>query len=173
MVSARLFGWLVGLVCWAWSAGPLAESVDEYQLKAAYIYKFAVFAEWPSQTGNEFRFCLLGRNDFGPSLDGLANKRIHSLPGRVALLVQVEGAKACQVVFLNPGSRSELKRWLAELAEWPVLTISDHVDGFEEGVMIALNVEPNRIGFRINIGLARQRGISLPAQVLKLADEVR
>lgn len=164
---------LIGFLGWVWITTALAEAVDPHRLKAAYIYKFASFAEWPRPPQEHFKVCILGRDNFGASLDDLGEKRIHSMPGQLMQLSVAGEAKHCQVVFLNPSNRSELKKWLDECEGLPILTISDHADSFEEGVIIALTTEPNRIGFRINMGIARQRGIYLPAQVLRLADEVR
>src|SRR5690606_11584564 len=48
----------------------------EYQLKAAFLYNFALFTEWPADTVNTLRLCIHGRDPFGPELDDLQGRPV-------------------------------------------------------------------------------------------------
>lgn len=150
-----------------------ADTADELQLKVAFLHKFSLFTEWPNPPVDEFRFCLLGQDSFENALKSLENKRVGLAVGKVALLAAAKEAKGCHALFLRPSSRAELVKWLDDIGQLPVLTVSDRRDCFEEGVIIALQTEPNRIGFKINLSAARSHGLSLSAMLLKLATEVR
>jgi hypothetical protein len=165
-----------GVMLWllvAFQSAFALETADQYLIKSAYLYKFALFAEWPTPVTDHFQICVLGPDPFGDRLRALEDKQIQSVPVAIRRVAAAGDATHCQVLFINPSNRAEMVEWLVELARWPILTVSDRPDAFEEGVIIALQTDPNRISFRINLAKARKAGLSLRAQLLQLANEVR
>jgi hypothetical protein len=150
-----------------------AASVDENQLKAALLFKFAEFTDWPPPAGKEFAFCVIGKDVMSEGLSKLKGKTLRGNPVAVRLLNSIDEAKGCQVLFLGASGARQIAQWLENLKGQPVLTVSDHPDAWDQGVMIALTTEPNRIAFSIDATAARAAGLAFRAQMLQLAQEVR
>jgi hypothetical protein len=173
-----MFKLRLGLLLIVLTLGPAvaparADTADEYLLKAALLYKFAQFTEWPVFPTAEFRLCILGQDPFVEATDTLRGKLLKHAPVAVAKLSTADEVKACQAVFVNPPNAGQLRQWMANLKGQPILTISDSPDAWQQGVMILMINEPNRIAFSINLTAARQAGLNFQAQMLQLAREVR
>jgi hypothetical protein len=162
------------MICLAGLAvrGAQADSVSEEELKAALVFKFAQFTDWPKLPA-EFRVCLLGAENPGGALQGLRGKTLKEVPVVVNRLSSEEDAKNCQIVVMNAPSPARLAQWLAGLRHLPVLTVSDEPEAWDQGAMIVFSVESNRIRFDINASAAHDAGLNFRAQMLQLAREVR
>jgi hypothetical protein len=77
------------------------------------------------------------------------------------------------VLVLGHDEPAQLRRWLRELGDAPVLVVGTRPEAWRAGVAIALLTEPQGLAFSINLSEARRRGLGLSAQMLKLAREVR
>jgi hypothetical protein len=143
---------------------------SEYQVKAAFLYNFVKFVEWPSLPAAEVGICVIGKDPFGESLDRVVEGK--SLDGRrfaVRRIVEIADARGCHVLFVG---RSESKR-AAEIAAAArglgALTVSD-IEGFAgHGGMIALLVADHRVRFQINAANAAGAGLKISSKLLQLA----
>ena len=164
LAALALFGWV----------REAAAAVPEYELKAVLIYKVAKFVRWPEGTfvagSPGMHLCIVGRDDFGASLDALAGQKlkdqvisVRRLPGTAP------DAAGCQIVFVSRSERDNVAAVLAELASLPVLTISD-IEGFAgDGGMIEFATDGTTIHFVINAAASRRTGLEIGAQLLQLA----
>ncbi|MEO3714815.1 YfiR family protein [Roseateles flavus] len=150
-----------------------AQASDEAALKAAFVYRFAQFTQWPPPPLKDFTYCLAGSSDMGEALRGLAARQHEVSQVRVVTLTQVGQASGCQLLVLSLLDRQEMLRWQQALADAPVLIVADSPEALRSGAVIALAQEPNGLTFRINNTEAKRRGLTLSSQVLKLAREVR
>jgi hypothetical protein len=148
---------------------------DEYRLKAAFIYHFPQFVEWPP-TALEGRatvdLCVLDPNPFGGVLEDLAEGE--ALAGRPLAVrrVDVNATDNCQVLYL-PGSVTNRKVILQRVSRLPVLTVSDAPEFLDEGGTVLLRVVSNRVRFEVNVGAAETAGLRISPQLLRLALRVR
>ncbi|MEA2326421.1 MAG: hypothetical protein QOE68_1380 [Thermoanaerobaculia bacterium] len=147
----------------------------EYQVKAAFIFKFATYVRWPATAGVDvttpFVIGILGKDPFGTALSEVV--RGQSIQGRVILVGSVgsvEEARHCDLVFVSSSERVNLPQILAALRGSPVLTVID-VDQFaEQGGMIGLVMtEDNHIRFNINKAAIERPGLRASSQLLHLA----
>jgi hypothetical protein len=147
----------------------------EYQVKAAFIFKFATYVRWPATAGVDvttpFVIGILGKDPFGTALNEVV--RGQNVQGRIILVRsvgRVEEALRCDLVFVSSSERDNLPRILAAMRGAPVLTVSD-VDQFaEQGGMIGLVItEDNHIRFNINKGAIERPGLRASSQLLHLA----
>lgn len=177
----RAFSWRYWFAVWVTAllgGAPLnndawASGFDEYAIKAAYLYNFAKFVEWPPgafpTSDSPLVICIAGENPFGTALAALQGKSVESRPVKVLDLPTVTGLDQCNVVFFGRAEQGRFKTVLAKLARLPILTVSDISDFAQAGGMIGLFEAEQRIRFSINITAARQANLKLSSQLLKLA----
>lgn len=154
-------------------SGAATPDQTEAQLKAAFIYRFVQYTQWPPPPLQEFSYCVAGRGSLPEALRAIAQKPLDVPNVQFHLLSTPEQARRCQLLVLALDERAELQRWLQALADAPVLVVGEGAEAFRAGASIALAVEPNGLSFRVNLGEARKRGLTLSSQLLKLAREVR
>jgi YfiR/HmsC-like len=146
----------------------------EYQMKAAYLYNFAKFVDWPEavlpKTNSPLVIGVLGEDPFDGYLDGtVQNKKIDGHPLEVRRFKTPVEAKASQVLFI---CSSEKKRWpeiSTVLAGAHVLTVGENWEGFtEHGGIINLFMEGKRVYFDVNNEAARNAGLKISSKLLLL-----
>lgn len=165
-----------GLLASLAGMGALAASPgvqDEAQLKAAFIYRFAQFTQWPPPPLREVVYCLAAGSDLQEPLRAIVQRSQGSMPTRLQVLQSPGQLGQCHLLVLDMTDRIELNRWQAALSDEPVLVVAATPEAFKGAAVFALTVEPNGLSFRINNTEAKRRGLALSSQVLKLAREVR
>ncbi len=156
---------------------PAQDVREEYQVKAAYLFNFAKFVEWPAQA---FRapdaplvLCVAGRDPFGGVLAAYERRIVHGRELRVRRNVAVGELRGCHLLYVSESEERRLAPTLAAAVDMPVVTVSD-LDGFiDAGGMIGLVEADARIQFEVNLGSASRAGIRVSAQLLRLARRVR
>jgi hypothetical protein len=154
--------------CWAQTA-----TQREYELKAGVLYHIIGYVEWPSASLPDnppaIQIGLLGQIPFAEALEVLAGKMIQGRKLVVKRLARAEESASCQVVFIGASEKPRISEIVSGLRDRPILTVSE-VDGFaEQGGMVNLVAGQNRIVMEINRQATGQAGLSLSAQLLKLA----
>ncbi len=153
-----------------YGAGGQDAVTAEYQLKAAFLYNFAKFVEWPAETGrsaDSFTFCIGGEEPFRIIGPYLAGKKVH---GRVIIVRAVEtsaGTSGCHLLFVGAAS-IHLQNALRRISG-PVLTVGESTDFIISGGMINLARENNRLRFEISRSAGERGGLKFSSQLLKLA----
>ena len=150
-----------------------ASEFDEYAVKAAYLYNFAKYVEWPPGTfasaDAPLLICIVGDNPFGDALSALSGKMIENHPVEMRRLSVTTDLNPCHIVFVSRAEQGRFKTLLAKLARQPILTVSDISDFAQAGGMIGLIETDQRIRFDINLTATRQARLKLSSQLLKLA----
>lgn len=147
-----------------------AEPLPEYAVKAAFLYNFFKFVEWPvKDEGQPWDLCLLGQDPFGEALAPIEGKKAQGHPLRVQRNIDLEQAKtACQILFINEPEQS-LGKLFRLLEGVPVLTVGDG-DGFvAAGGMVGLVMADQRVQMEINLKAVEKANIKISSQLLKLA----
>jgi hypothetical protein len=150
---------------------------DEYQVKAAFLYNFAKFVEWPSATlgsPRPFAICVLGQDPFGRTLEDTVNgKAVGEKALVVRRLSEVKAAAHCQILFVSSSERKRFGAILGELRTGGVLTVGE-TDGFiEEGGVINLKLDGGKIQIQINLNAAEQADVRISSKLLSLAEVIR
>ena len=165
LAKLLLGGLLLGSNVWA-------TEFDEYAVKAAYLYNFAKFIEWPPGTFASddalLWICIVGDNPFGDALATLYGKTVEKHPVAIRP-IPTEGFEQCHIVFISRVNANRFKTLLAAFRHLPILTVSDISDFAQAGGMIGLVEADQRIRFDINLTATRQAGLKLSSQLLKLA----
>lgn len=156
---------------WAQSA------VDEYHVKAAFLFHFAQLVEWPAdspnQGSNSLLLCTLGDDPFHGELDNtVAGKQIGSRILRIRHLGRSPYIRDCNLLFISKGEGDRIPALLESLRNAPVLTVGDG-DGFlAAGGMIRLFLDGNKVRFEINRQAAETARLRISSQLLLLAKNV-
>ena len=151
-------------------------TASEYAVKAAYLYNFAKFVEWPTQafpsTTSPLVLCIVGKDPFGETLDTIAGKSVREWTLVVQHFAKVEESTGCHILFISASESSHLKTVLNQLKNAPILTVSD-IDGFvEAGGMIGLVDVDQHIRFNINLLAVQRADLKISSQLLKLGKVV-
>lgn len=167
----------VSLLAAAFGVSPNAQTVaDEYRLKAAYIYRFPQFVEWPAPAteGREsLDLCVFPPNPFGRVLTELAQgEQLAGRPLRVRLLNPDSPIETCHVLFL-PDATENRRAVIRRAANLPILTVGDSSRFLDEGGIVHLRVIDRRVRFDIDAAAAARAKLGLSSQLLRLAVNVR
>jgi len=165
----------VGARLWSSPLAVAAEMSREYLIKAAFLYNFAKFTEWPAaafaSADSPLTICVLGDDPFGAALDAIDGKEIKGRTVSVRRLADTAVAEACHVIFISISEETRLTDILDILRGRPVLTVADMPEFARTGGIINLKTnEEERIRFDINIGKAQQAGLRMSSKLLSLAE---
>lgn len=168
LISILLIGVTVFLPIQATPSSP-----NEYQVKAAFLYNFAKFVEWPQEAiagGQPFVIGILGQDPFGNELDeAVAGKTVREKKITVKRFSKIEEAIHCHLLFISNSEDQNLAQILRRLEGAPVLTVSDMGQFAEKGGVIQLVTDQNKIHFAINMAAAERVGLKPSSQLLKLS----
>lgn len=143
------------------------------QVKAGFVLNFSKYTEWPqAERGSELLICGLGSQSLSGNLELLAGRQVDGRDIRVLAPVASADLHRCQVLFIAASEQQQISPVLRDLARGPVLTVSDAPDFTRHGGMIGMKLRGGRVRFDINRVAARDAGLHLSSQLLKLADEV-
>jgi hypothetical protein len=170
-LAVALAAVLLGLAGWGRAAGA---SDFEYEIKAAFLYNFAKFVEWPPeafpQASTPVSLCVFGDDPFDGSLDTVV--RGETLNGRhlaVRRPRDVQEARECQVLFIGAAEKGRAPEALSALRGTSVLTVGEGKDFLDQGGVIRLFLEQNRVRFDINLDAAERNHLKISSKLLALA----
>jgi hypothetical protein len=163
-----------GLLCQA--APSIAQELErEAALKAAFLYNFAKFTEWPADrfrnATDPLLFCISPNSRLRDALAVLPDKLIGTHPVRLVAIADEAGAASCHVLYVDDGVSPRL-RHLAETDLFGVLTVSDLPNFARAGGGIGFYFASNQLRFQINLDAARRSGIGFSSKLLRLAEVI-
>jgi hypothetical protein len=173
------------------SADTTSAKYKEYEVKAAFIFNFLKFIDWPQEktAGNNNRMVIgiIGEDPFGPAADIFKDKSVeeHKLVlKRFEGIEQIgklsekdkneclDALKHCHLLFICQSEQKQMRDIIEIVNNAAVLTVAD-ADGFiEAGGIINFFTEDNKIRFDINQAAAEKTGLKIRSQLLRLAKRV-
>jgi YfiR/HmsC-like len=150
----------------------------DYQVKAAYLYNFGRFVEWPANAaateGSSFTICVLGDDPFGQALDAtLAGETIANQKVTARRISSLQTGADCRILFISSSEANRLNKIIEALDKNAVLTVSDIPQFSQHQGMIQFVLEENRIRFEVNLTATQRAGLTLSSELLKVATAVR
>ena len=139
----------------------------EYVIKAAFLYNFLKYVEWPTPSTEEpLVLCVAGQNPFGTQLEQLLEgERINGRPVRSKVILGPE--RGCDAVFMPATSNRRV--YLSAARGAPVLTIGETQDFLAEGGMINFLMDGARVRFEIDADAAARENLRISSRLLRLA----
>lgn len=151
-----------------------SDAPTEHQVKAAFLYNFAKFVEWPAESfptpASPLQLCVLGEDPFGPDLkDIVKGKVIGGHPVRVLNPENVEQSKNCHILFVSPSEKARTRQIVEGLRDKSVLMVGDHKGFAEQGGMVNFVLENDRVRFEINVKAAERARLKISSKLLNVA----
>jgi hypothetical protein len=145
----------------------------EYLIKAAFLFNFAKFVEWPANAFKDdlspINLYILGTDPFGPALDTLKDKTVKGRPFKIKWANKVDDIEACHILFISASEKENLKQILYAVRNSNTLTVSE-IEGFAQtGGIINFIIVNKKVHFEINPEAAERRRLKISSQLLKLA----
>lgn len=170
--------WRAGIVTWLLlplvsPAQPVPAPVQEYQVKAAFLYNFAKFVDWPGEAAGAdgpLVITVFGSDPFGPVLEQtVQGKTVGDRPLVVRRTTRLQDLRPCHVLFISPSEKIRLPEVLRAVGGERVLTVSDMEEFLHLGGIVKFVMEDNRVRFEVNARVARESGVRISSKLLKLA----
>lgn len=126
---------LIMLLLVNWPGRAYAQEVPEYQLKAAFLYNFAKFTEWPQSAFKDndapLVIGILGKDPFEENVDFLKDKVVKSRKLTIQRFDDIKALKPCHILFISASEKNRLAETLDAVKDSTILTVSD-LDAFIE-----------------------------------------
>ncbi len=168
----------LGLVLAIMVAAPLSEgrNLPEPQVKAAFLFNFAAFVNWPDglfhTPDTPLRYCTLDADAVSRTLEQLiAGETLDGRPLELVRLEKGQRIRGCHILFL--GAQANTVSILSAQRERSTLTVGDTEDFLKQGGMIALLRKRKRIHPVINLDALEVSSLRLSSKLLRLATRVR
>jgi hypothetical protein len=165
---------LLASTCASLATAASTDAMSDVGVKAAFIYNFAKFTEWPALAPESpLYLCVVGDDRIAFALSAVS--RGQTIQGHAIDIrrMPVEGGQPCHVLFVSQSTIRGASRLLDVLKGQPVLTVSDADDFASSGGMIGFLVEKGRMHFAINVDAIQRSQLHLSSRLLSLAKVVR
>jgi YfiR/HmsC-like len=154
---------------------PAQQPPTEYQVKAAYLFNFLKFVEWPDDKDAQGRWVIgvAGSSPIADDLTQLVSAK--SVLGReleIRNFQPAEDMRGCNILFISGSERKRLPSILAGLRGSSVLTVADMDNFVESGGMIQFVMEDSRVRLAIDVGATSHARLKVSSKLLSLARAV-
>lgn len=158
----------------------------EQRIKAAFIYNFINFVDWPKEkvadSNDPITICIIGKDPFGKAFEPIKNKKlkgkkivINRFKGLKELKKsskQIETLRKYHLLFICPSEKKNLKEVINLVKNHSVLTVGDMKGFLESGGIINFLIVDKKVCFEINNAAAKQAKLKIRSKLLRLAKRV-
>jgi len=159
---------------------PASTQMDEYSIKAGYLYNFTKYVVWPEQTfaasNTPLNICILGGDPFHGKLDQAVAGRTAG-DGRVLEVKHLDGkdmsqARQCQVLFIGRSEEQSAAAIVNSLKGASVFAVADFSNFAEIGGVANLRIEGNRVRIDLNMNAAVRANLKVSGKLQQVANIV-
>jgi hypothetical protein len=156
----------------------LRAQVDEYQVKAFFLYNFARYVEWPPESfkgrNDPIVICILGQNPFGGALEqAVAGRVVEGRPFVVRQISDVPPGSSCHILFINSSERKRFRSFAGRLKGSAVLSVGESPGFTADGGVVNFKLEDGKVRFEIDVDAAAREHLRISSKLLSLAQVVR
>ena len=174
-VRGLLAGVLLALVLSG--AAPHAQATLEHEVRAAFLYNFTRFIDWPTGAMPEdrFRICVLGDERLAAAVEAMvAGERVQSRPIALLTGTPADGLRGCQILYVagTDLERTSKGSMLTAVRNAPVLTVGESPAFLSRGGAIRFVLEDNRVRFDVSLPALQQAGLTASSKLLRVARTV-
>ncbi len=152
------------------------ERYREDAVKAAFLYRFTGYVEWPEPalSKSHFTIAVLGSGEITRELERLLPGRtIKDLPARVRRIERVRELGDAQMLYVAASRLSDIRAIVSELGTKPVLVVTDHPRGLDAGGAVNFISLDRRVRFEISVPAAMRAQLKVGGELLSVAARVR
>lgn len=151
---------------------------DEYQVKAAFLYNFAKFVEWPPGTfanaTDPIGICIVGQNPFGSMLEDMVQgKKLGERVFVIRRLADTRNAAKCQILFIGAADWRRTRSLPVAPYDQGILTVGETDDFTALGGIIGFKLDGTRIRIQIALEAADHAKLDISSKLLSLAEIVK
>ncbi len=152
-----------------------AQQFTEYEVKAAYIFNFTKFINWPESSFDNstspYVLGIYGNDPFGEIIKKIiGNRQSNDRKWVVKYYNRPEQIKKCHILFITDVRNSEVNQLLETIENKPILSVGDEVDQFcQQGGIINFTPKNSSKRFEINNKKAKKAGLSISSKLLMLS----
>jgi len=154
-----------------------SRTATEYQVKAAFIYNFTKFIEWPEGTFDNATtpviLCVTPTNPFTEIFSSLNNMTVGRRKIEVRFSNDLSAVKECTILFLASSDKHFIKERLSIVQEKGVVTVGESKEFTRLGGMINFFIDQGKLRFEVNTQAAKHVGLKLGSQILMSAEIVK
>lgn len=152
---------------WSWEAG-------EYEVKAAFIFNFIKFAQWPetafSDGKDPYHICVMGDDSLTGQFQAIDGQRKGNRKIKVDSLKGEAVPHNCHILFFDRNTDASIcKKIMADLGGKPILMIGETQEFIQWGGAISFFSKNNRLHFKISPKAAMAAGVMLSSHLLNLS----
>jgi hypothetical protein len=153
------------------------ESAPEYEVKAAFLYHFAKFVEWPSgafpDSSTPITLCVMDGDPFGKAIESIRGKTVKGRAIVVRQCKEIRDIATCQILFIHSMEKKRLIQVLDSTMGYSILTVGEGGSFAQLGGIINFVIVENKISFQVNVDAAKRAGLEISSKLLKLAEIVK
>lgn len=171
-----IFVGVLGIICALSRVGLAAERYSADAIKAAYLYRFAGYVQWPGrqQPGSPFTIDVIGDTGVARELQRLLpDHPINGHPAGVQIIHRMDELGPAQMLYLGSGYTGDVRTALASIAGRPVLVVTDEGHGLDDGSMINFVETDERVRFEVSLTAAGRAGLNISSELLSVAARVQ
>ncbi len=153
---------------------------QEYNLKAAFLYRFLDYVEWTNNSSwnnnseDPLRIAILGDSAlYGPLSEISRDKRAGTRAIRIRQISSVTEIGTSQVVFVSRNYKYGIDAVLSRMIDRPALIVSEQKGDVEKGSHINFLISDNKLKFEVNLKTASRSGIKIGSQLLQHAAVIK
>jgi len=151
-----------------------ADNSTEYRIKAAFLFNFARFVEWPDtkfvSATSPLQICIYGSDPFGEILDEtVRGKSVGDHPLVVLRIAKIDELKSCEIVYMADTESARFATVIAALKGSNSLLVNDHPDFINQGGMIRFLIVDRKLRFEINPDAAKREQLKISSKLLQVA----
>jgi len=153
------------------------EALSEYQVKAAYLFNFLKFVEWPDESFADpiapIVIGVVGEDPFGNALPQvIIGKTVQGRDLVIRIYHAGEDLRGAHILFISASERKRLPMILSSLRGSNVLTVADTTGFLDAGGMIQFLNENGRVRFAVNVDATARAKLKMSSKLLSLAKVV-
>ncbi len=161
-------------------------SSREYQVKAAFLFSFINFVDWPKEKltegNNQINIGIIGNDPFGKAFEPIKDKQVKGKDVVIKRFKafkelnqsseEIEAIKKCHLLYICPSEKDEFRKIINLVMKHNILTVGDTKSFLESGGIINFLMEDKKVRFEINNTVAEQTELKIRSKLLRLAKRV-
>lgn len=148
---------------------------SDAQVKAAFLFRFAGYIEWPAEALNEpgFTIAVLGGEGVAAELKRLLPN--YTVKDRPAMLKKIDDIKqlgGAEMLYVGDGYKGDLRKLIGSVSRQPVLVVTDDARGLDAGSTVNFLLVDRRVRFEVSLAAAERSGLKISSELLSVAARV-